>query len=391
MAGAEIDALLAALGERLDEVTARVIRCFRDEIPAYAPLADEELRPGVHSNIERALLALGRGWEPSPEEVAAARALGEHRAQQGLPLDALLQAHRIGVREALASVRADASVRGIAADAVLELATRAWAWADAVMLAAASGHRERELDLVGQEQQQRAHVLRGLLHGGLEDAGMQLAAASYGLSTAEQQVPLCATGPADELRRLERTLAEVGRERVAAVLVGHLDGGLAAILGTPDGGARALVAQAWEAALEPRGTVVALGLPAPLGDLGGAYLLTRRLLAAAHAEQRTGVVELGDLALQVGILSQPEIGELLSHRHLAPIEAEGEFGVELLATLDAWYAHGMRTDETAAALFVHANTVRHRLRRAEELTGLSLQRTEDRLALYWVLAWRQLR
>ena len=37
---------------------------------------------------------------------------------------------------------------------------------------------------------------------------------------------------------------------------------------------------------------------------------------------------------------------------------------------------------TAAALYIHRNTLDYRLRRVEELTGLLLARAEDRLLLY---------
>jgi hypothetical protein len=386
----EIDELLLVVGDRLEEVTDQVVACFRAEIPVYATVPDPDLRPGVRSNIERALEALRRGWEPSSEEIVAARALGEHRAQQGLPLDAMLQAHRIGVREAVALVRLEGEQREIPAETVLELATRAWAWADAVMLAAASGHRERELDLVGQEQQQRAHLLRGLLHGGLEDAGLQVGAAAYGIALHDRYVPVLAEGPIGALHRLERGLGEAGEAADATVLVGHLDGGLAGIVGPPSGGAapRDVVDRA--TALAGADVTIAVGLAAAPAELGPAYLLTRQTLEAARALGRSGVAELRDFALHAGVLAEREISELLERRHLAPLDAEGEFGVEMLGTLDSWYAHGMRTEETAAALFVHPNTLRHRLRRVEDLTGLSLQRTTDRFELWWALTWRQL-
>ncbi|HYX44996.1 MAG TPA: helix-turn-helix domain-containing protein, partial [Acidimicrobiales bacterium] len=45
----------------------------------------------------------------------------------------------------------------------------------------------------------------------------------------------------------------------------------------------------------------------------------------------------------------------------------------LLDSLEAWYAAEGSVDEAARTLFVHPNTLRYRLRRVEELTGLSLR------------------
>ena len=50
----------------------------------------------------------------------------------------------------------------------------------------------------------------------------------------------------------------------------------------------------------------------------------------------------------------------------------------------------MRIDETARALHVHPNTLRHRLRRYEEATGASLRRPADLIELWWALERRQL-
>ena len=103
--------LLSGVEHSVDELTDAIVGCFRAEIPAYAPLPSEQLEPGVRSNIQRALDALQRGWEPTSAEITASRALGEERARQGVPLEALLRAHRIGVREVLARVQSDARPR----------------------------------------------------------------------------------------------------------------------------------------------------------------------------------------------------------------------------------------------------------------------------------------
>jgi hypothetical protein len=44
----------------------------------------------------------------------------------------------------------------------------------------------------------------------------------------------------------------------------------------------------------------------------------------------------------------------------------------LLATLGAWLDNGGSASKAASVLFCHPNTVRHRMRRLEQLTGRSL-------------------
>jgi DNA-binding PucR family transcriptional regulator len=48
-----------------------------------------------------------------------------------------------------------------------------------------------------------------------------------------------------------------------------------------------------------------------------------------------------------------------------------ESGSATLETVSEFFDHGGSIEGTARAMFVHANTVRYRLRRAAELTGLS--------------------
>jgi carbohydrate diacid regulator len=54
----------------------------------------------------------------------------------------------------------------------------------------------------------------------------------------------------------------------------------------------------------------------------------------------------------------------------------------LRQTVETWFAHNENSGATAGALDIHRNTLDYRLRRVEELTGLDLGRSEDRLLLY---------
>ena len=58
---------------------------------------------------------------------------------------------------------------------------------------------------------------------------------------------------------------------------------------------------------------------------------------------------------------------------------------QLLKTLRFWFAHDMQTARTAKALRIHRNTMDYRMRRIEDLCGISLSRTEDCMWLYLAL------
>ena len=61
-------------------------------------------------------------------------------------------------------------------------------------------------------------------------------------------------------------------------------------------------------------------------------------------------------------------------------------GGALVATLTAWCAVGCDVNAAARQLHVHANTLRYRLRRAAEVSGLDLERPRHVLALQLLLA-----
>ncbi|HVV29353.1 MAG TPA: helix-turn-helix domain-containing protein [Mycobacteriales bacterium] len=58
--------------------------------------------------------------------------------------------------------------------------------------------------------------------------------------------------------------------------------------------------------------------------------------------------------------------------------ALGDYGGDLRTTVGAFLDHGGSLEATGRSLFVHANTVRYRLRRATELTGLDLSTARGR-------------
>ncbi|HHY36755.1 MAG TPA: hypothetical protein GX518_03605, partial [Firmicutes bacterium] len=88
------------------------------------------------------------------------------------------------------------------------------------------------------------------------------------------------------------------------------------------------------------------------------------------------------------LCSHPDPQELLALRDeiLGPLaDYDEKQRANLLETLAAYFAHNEDVNATAAALFVHPNTVRYRLERAAKLLGRDLNWLEDRFQLYLAL------
>jgi PucR family transcriptional regulator, purine catabolism regulatory protein len=78
-------------------------------------------------------------------------------------------------------------------------------------------------------------------------------------------------------------------------------------------------------------------------------------------------------------------------RVLGPIEhAEGDYGDELLRSLDTFIEHNGHWERAAAALYCHRHTLRYRMRRVEQLTGRNLQSARDRIEFWLALRGREL-
>lgn len=77
-------------------------------------------------------------------------------------------------------------------------------------------------------------------------------------------------------------------------------------------------------------------------------------------------------------------------RYIAPLLEQGRFGETLRSTVREYLASGMRIHRAAQSLYVHPNTLRHRLERFEEITKADLRNVQDLIELWWALERHEL-
>jgi purine catabolism regulator len=76
---------------------------------------------------------------------------------------------------------------------------------------------------------------------------------------------------------------------------------------------------------------------------------------------------------------------------LGPVEqGEGDYGDELLRSLDVFIEHNGHWEKAASALFCHRHTLRYRIRRVEQLTGRDFSNARDRIEFWLALRGREL-
>ncbi|MGA9874244.1 MAG: PucR family transcriptional regulator ligand-binding domain-containing protein [Solirubrobacteraceae bacterium] len=76
---------------------------------------------------------------------------------------------------------------------------------------------------------------------------------------------------------------------------------------------------------------------------------------------------------------------------LGPVESdEGEYGDELLRSLDVFIENNGHWERAAQALYCHRHTLRYRIKRVEQLTGRDFTHARDRIEFWLALRGREL-
>jgi purine catabolism regulator len=143
------------------------------------------------------------------------------------------------------------------------------------------------------------------------------------------------------------------------------------------------------------GVRAAASRPATVGSLRRAFHEARCALEATSvAEGEAPDVashrDLGAFTLLLALQDDDAL-RLYSDGLLEPIErTEGEYGGELLRSLEAFIENNGNWERAARQLFCHRHTLRYRIRKIEELTGRDLSRATDRIELWLALRAREL-
>jgi sugar diacid utilization regulator len=133
-----------------------------------------------------------------------------------------------------------------------------------------------------------------------------------------------------------------------------------------------------------RRCVVGLGPSRRADRLAESFRLASRALDVAQAFGLSGVHSFDTLGLLPTILADSDVGEALGNRYLRS-PAGADLPSDVLDTVRAHFVCAMNVEQTASAMLLHANTVRNRLVRFEQLTGASLREPVVAMEVWWAL------
>jgi PucR family transcriptional regulator, purine catabolism regulatory protein len=192
---------------------------------------------------------------------------------------------------------------------------------------------------------------------------------------------------------LDRFLADAG----VGALVASRERLLCAVVDAPEGlDPVAMAGQAREALEPEHGELrAAASRPAPVGSLRRSFHEARCALEAAALANGSSlpVASYRDLGAFQLILSlqDDEALRLYCDSVLGPVEdASGEYGDELIRSLEAYIEQNGQWEKAARELYCHRHTLRYRIKRVEELTGRDLSSARDRIEFWLALRAREL-
>ncbi len=374
--------LAETLQPRLSEAVDRMVEAIGAEIPFYAAVSHELLHGEIAEVCRRNLFVYLRcareGRPPDDAELDAVREPTVRRAQEGVPLDAVLLAWATGNRvtwELMAEVAGPQDMGDLLA------ATRHSRRFLHAYLGVVSATYVAEREAIEREAGGGLRALAEQLLAGRPSSAL---ANRTGVRLSERYVVLSAALALLPEERETGLPGQVASRRKVRRVQAHLDEAAGAPVLTTlgrTGGTVLLPVGDEPAGAEPlRALVTALAGPAGAPVVAGAAWadsLVQVPQAATQAEELLrlatslsrppGLHLLEDLLLELPLLQSP-----LARRRLAALLAPAESVPELVPTLQAWLSHDRNRRETAEALYVHANTLDRRLERLAALTGLDL-------------------
>ncbi len=235
-------------------------------------------------------------------------------------------------------------------------------------------------------------VLAEVLTGHLYPEDLQARLRPFGIGERVAVLAFRPPDPGAAAAVVERILA---RERVPSLVA--IRAGLLCAVIDPDGVAPMELARTIRAELAARfGEVRAAASRATAThSLRMAFHEARCALEAVRLRNGSApeVGSYADLGAFQLLLSLQDDDALSSYCRsvLDPIEqGEGEYGDELVRSLDVFIEHNGHWEKAASALFCHRHTLRYRIRRIEQLTGRDFSNARDRIEFWLALRGREL-
>jgi PucR-like helix-turn-helix protein/diguanylate cyclase with GGDEF domain len=359
------------LGLAMADLLCREIDAYRDG----SVVTKEEVAESCVANVTFIFDSLAGNADV---DVAPAEQTGTARALAGVPLPAVMTAYRIGFRFMWEETLATARAATIPTDSILDATARVFFAQDTFTQAMATAYRQQLTAKILEREEERSALVEALLAHRITDRqSLWEAADLLRLPTSGPYVVVAAALPAIGklgLPTIENKLST--RDiRSAWRLLPDLQVGIVHLRGPETRDSMGTLVEVLRQAATAR-----VGISPSFRELAETSdaLRLARVTVTGKSSGASLVSVFDDTPLAVAAVSAPDVMAKIKLLVLSRVdELPADERVILLDTFQAWVDAGGSANETAAKIFCHPNTVRHRLRRIEDLTGRSLSRPKD--------------
>ena len=346
--------LMDAVEDLADELMRRILSAEHAYVESTM-LSTDQLRAACLANLTE---MIGDLSGERPVDLEAARAAGRLKAEQGVPLAALLHAFRLGGRliwEELMARSDDGSSRTL-----LEMAAQVWALVDVCSDAAAEAYRISIDTRAEQDADSRRRLVRALFAEGANAATVADALRTFRIPDRGSFVVVSADARGADSRCVDSTAP-----------------GVEAIWDTAVDGVVGLLFAQSDAALD----AVLDGIEEGTGSIGVSAVFASssaipKAVEQARLARACAIVDDGPSTRYESVpipllLAADPVGARVAAKQIlgALLDLPEAEKASLLGTLDAWFRAKGSTSDAAGRLHYHRNTVLYRLRRIGELTG----------------------
>lgn len=369
-----IQHVAASLLDSIEPLTDEMVRRVVAEDPFFAQASarsHDDVRADVKENLGQILRGLA-GHEPLDFDLA--RNLARHRAEQGVPVAAMLHAYRVAAQVLWDHHVAAGHVLGMSQfdlDQVLDGAAELWTLTNTYCSVISQAYDDVATDRARRSERTRMLVLDALLDGRVDDLP-PLAEMSRLLDLPEREPFVVVVAevlpPAQEgIPNVDHVLRHAGL-RSTWRLFRHRQIGVV-VVGADEASVTSLCD------LLGNRTLARVGLSPVYTDLTDTarQVGLAGLALSCSPPGHKAVLRFEQHPVGVLVARSPELSERIATKVLGPLLAlEPNDRDLLLDTLTAWFESGGSVASCSERLYCHRNTVRNRLQRIETSTGRSL-------------------
>jgi hypothetical protein len=384
----DLQELVPTLTAELPQILAEVVGLLRQEWPDYAEfLASDptDILATAELAVQHLVTLAQELPQPRPPSIDVEglgeseifRELGRIEWREGRSLGMLLSAYRAGARVAWHHLSGAAVDRGIDTATVAALAEAVFVFVEELSSASARGYVDEQRATAGERERLRGELAELLVSERSDTLTVQATALRAGWPMPGTAALILIEPDADVGALLSRL-----DPQALPMRYGGLTG---VIVPDPDGpGRRRPMARALA------GTGAVVGPTVALSQLP----VTVRITAAGHRLAAAGVLTddptfVADHYDAIMLARDPWLQQRLREQVLAPLDGLSDTTrARLEETLAAWLAAMGDRQAAAAALKVHPQTVRYRLRQLQDLYGDDWLDPQLRLKLTLAVCWR---